>query len=140
MKSFFSDAGKILLYVAAILGVFGVMLGLVVLTVLLHGWVLSTLWGWFVVPIFALPALGLWQAVGLSLFVSYFRGIKVDDEEEPEPKRKDDESNSDFLRRRLEYQARKDAKAKREKKRLIKAVLYPFLILLIGYAVKSWAF
>lgn len=33
---------------------------------------LSTLWGWFVVPI-GVPAIGLAHAFGLSLIVSYFQ-------------------------------------------------------------------
>lgn len=31
----------------------------------IKGWVLTILWGWFMVPYFKLPALGLLQAIGL---------------------------------------------------------------------------
>jgi hypothetical protein len=33
------------------------------------GYVLSQLWLWFVVPVFQLPALGMYRAIGLSLVV-----------------------------------------------------------------------
>ena len=48
--------------------------GLILLTVLLavvatlwHGYALTVLWAWFVTPLFALPALSLKFAVGVSL-------------------------------------------------------------------------
>ena len=36
---------------------------------LLRGWVISIMWGWFVVPVFHLPVLGVLQAMGLALVV-----------------------------------------------------------------------
>lgn len=42
-----------------------------VLGSILNGWVLSTLWGWFVVPIFGLPVLPIAAAIGISLTVKY---------------------------------------------------------------------
>lgn len=39
------------------------------------GLTLSTLWGWFVSPLFGLPALTLLQAYGLGLVVRATRGI-----------------------------------------------------------------
>jgi hypothetical protein len=39
---------------------------------LYRAWVLSQLWGWFVVPVFHLPALEIRYALGLSLIVSMF--------------------------------------------------------------------
>lgn len=44
--------------------------GLVGLAVL-RGFVLASLWGWFVVPL-GVPALGIAQAIGISLIVSLF--------------------------------------------------------------------
>ena len=41
------------------------------------GWALSVMWGWFIVPLFNLPTLGIAQAVGLMCVVGmvwYFRG------------------------------------------------------------------
>lgn len=47
--------------------------GLVVLVaaVVFSGYALSILWGWFIVALFGLPALGISQAMGVSLVVSY---------------------------------------------------------------------
>lgn len=42
-----------------------------VITTLATGLTLSVLWGWFMVPIFALPALNIPAAIGVSL-VSHF--------------------------------------------------------------------
>ena len=50
-----------------------VVLGIVVLfiaSVIFKGYVLSILWGWFAVPIFHLPPLGIAQAIAVSLVVS----------------------------------------------------------------------
>jgi hypothetical protein len=35
----------------------------------LYGWAVSLMWAWFVVPVFALPELSIWQAAGLSMLV-----------------------------------------------------------------------
>lgn len=45
---------------------------LVVLNILLTAFALSTLWGWFVVPI-GVNAISMAQAFGLSLIVVYFQ-------------------------------------------------------------------
>lgn len=37
--------------------------------VILRGYVLSILWGWIIVPIFGLPAIGVAQAIGISIVV-----------------------------------------------------------------------
>ena len=67
------------------------MLGLAVIDAIWSGYVLTCLWGWFVVPTFALPPLTLAQAIGVSLIVGYLtnkylpkqdnqeNGIKLDD-------------------------------------------------------------
>ena len=39
------------------------------LGILIYGWALSVLWGWFVVPVFGLPVLTLLQAYGLALVI-----------------------------------------------------------------------
>ena len=41
------------------------------LLVLLNGWVLSVLWGWFAVPVFGLPALSIPAALGVQVIVSF---------------------------------------------------------------------
>ena len=38
--------------------------------VLLRGWVLSVLWGWFLVPL-GIPAIGISHALGVNLIVTY---------------------------------------------------------------------
>jgi hypothetical protein len=47
-------------------------LGITIPLVLLRGWVLSVLWGWFVVTIFHLPPLGIAQAIGISIVITTF--------------------------------------------------------------------
>lgn len=42
-----------------------------VITYLINGWVLTILWGWFIVPIFHLPALTLIPALGLGIVAGY---------------------------------------------------------------------
>lgn len=39
---------------------------------LLTGFTISVLWGWFIVPTFELPALSMTQALGLGITVGYF--------------------------------------------------------------------
>lgn len=38
---------------------------------ILNGYALSVLWGWFVVPTFSVPALGIVPAIGIAMMVSY---------------------------------------------------------------------
>lgn len=52
------------------------------------GFVLSKLWGWFAVPVFHLPALSIWQAVGLCLVVGMFTAAS---------RKRDEESNAEWL-------------------------------------------
>lgn len=62
----------------------GCLVGLLLIIpmVALRGWVLSLLWRWLFVPIFGLPALSVWQAIGVSVVVGVFqmRGPKDDDD------------------------------------------------------------
>lgn len=43
------------------------MVAVGVLTVILNGWVLSIIWGWFIVPVFAVSPLGTAQALGVTI-------------------------------------------------------------------------
>jgi len=57
------------------MGCMGLLAFLVCISVIasiLNGWALSVLWGWFVVPTFALPNLGIVQAIGLSMVINLF--------------------------------------------------------------------
>jgi hypothetical protein len=38
---------------------------------ILNGFTLSVLWGWFIVPVFELPVLGIVPAIGLALVVGF---------------------------------------------------------------------
>ena len=44
---------------------------IIVLSTLFNGYALTKLWSWFVVPAFGVAPLGLTQAIGVSLIVSY---------------------------------------------------------------------
>lgn len=43
------------------------------------GFTLSVLWGWFVVPLFSLPALSVAQAYGVALVLRAANGLKYSD-------------------------------------------------------------
>lgn len=43
-----------------------------------HGYVLTNLWGWFVVPTFGFPQIGIAQAIGVSVFVRYVTYRRAD--------------------------------------------------------------
>jgi len=48
-----------------------ILLVLMPLGMVLSAWVITIMWSWFVVPVFALPLLTKAQALGLSLLVGY---------------------------------------------------------------------
>ena len=66
-----------------VLAAFVGLLGLLAVTALWRGYVLTVLWGWFVVPTFGLAALALVPAIGVSLIVS-FMTHQVDQSKEQE--------------------------------------------------------
>ncbi len=39
----------------------------IIVNALLSGWILSVLWGWFIIPVFHLPALTIPYAIGISI-------------------------------------------------------------------------
>lgn len=51
-----------------------VVLGVLAAAIAVNGFVLSVMWGWFVVPVFHVPELGLWQVVGLAMVLQLFAG------------------------------------------------------------------
>lgn len=51
-------------------GIVGVVF-LMVFSYIFNGYALSVLWGWFVVPTFGAPALGLVPAIGVAIVVGY---------------------------------------------------------------------
>lgn len=54
-----------LIFGAVVIGIIGTLFG---------GFALSVLWGWFVVPVFDTPPLGIAQAIGLAMIVSFLTG------------------------------------------------------------------
>jgi len=56
MKSAFGCIGGTIIYVIA---------------VILNGWVLSILWGWFIVPTFNAPTLGIAPAIGVAMVIGF---------------------------------------------------------------------
>ena len=95
------------------LAAFGGLLGLMALSAMWKGYVLTVLWAWFVVPVFGLPALALAPAIGLSLvvsFLTYQHGVAQDD-------------TGDF--------------SDRIAKSVVNAMLWPAMALGIGWVVRQ---
>lgn len=65
-----------------LLGV-GIGVALFILAILLRGFVLSVLWGWFVVPLGA-PEIGVASALGLAITVGLFQIYRAREESEKE--------------------------------------------------------
>lgn len=59
------------MYALAGVGALVGLLGLLAIGAVWKGYVLTVLWGWFVVPTFGLPVLAIAPAIGLSLVVSF---------------------------------------------------------------------
>jgi len=59
------------------------LFALPILTIPLWGWAAALVWGWFVVPVFGLPALLWWQAWGLRVAVAFFTPMPTDPDSEP---------------------------------------------------------
>jgi Na+(H+)/acetate symporter ActP len=56
----------------SIAGCFGIIFTLLVVIIcspIMNGWVLSVLWGWFIVPIFNAPQLSIPYAIGISFII-----------------------------------------------------------------------
>jgi len=56
-----------------------IFLALAVYAVVASGFVISILWGWFVVPLFGLPALSIPHAIGITLIISMARAPQHQD-------------------------------------------------------------
>jgi|OM-RGC.v1.031168147 hypothetical protein len=50
---------------------FPIVIVLFTVGAILKGWVLSILWGWFIVPVFHLPQLSVVAAIGVAMALSY---------------------------------------------------------------------
>ena len=69
----------------ACLGLIILSVGIIVVSSIMNGWVLSILWGWFVSPLFGLPTLEIAPAIGFALVV----GLLTHQSEESNTKGKD---------------------------------------------------
>lgn len=69
---------------SAALGVFAATILSFVWAAAWSGFTLSVLWGWFVVPMFGLPALSVAQAYGIALVVRAAKGVDTRTEKNPD--------------------------------------------------------
>jgi hypothetical protein len=60
-----------------------VVFGTFVLSIILNGFVLQVLWGWFITP-FGLPAISIPQGLGLALVVGFLTHQYQDNKRSPE--------------------------------------------------------
>ena len=60
------------------------LLALAPLFMALRGWVLSIMWGWFIVTTFNAPPIGVWAAIGIAFCVGMFvpNRAKTDEDQE----------------------------------------------------------
>ncbi len=68
-----------------VLAIFGGVMGIglaAVFSSIFNGYVLSVLWGWFMVPTFGVPELSIPAAIGIALVVSYLTHQMIDCEKE----------------------------------------------------------
>lgn len=79
----------------------------------LKGWALSTLWGWFIVPVFQAPALSIPAAIGANLIAAF-----------------------------LTKQVMPEDQSKKPDERLVQSIGYvllaPPVFVLVGWIVKQW--
>jgi len=71
---------KIFMTIGFVLSLILGFIGVLIISSIVNGFVLTVLWGWFMVPVFALPTLGIAQAIGINMainFITYqYIGIK----------------------------------------------------------------
>jgi len=98
------------------LSILVLLLGLAILVIglIVKGYVLGALWGWFIVPVFGLPKLSVPSAIGIALIVSYLTTQKIET------------NNGD--------------KGVSEKygKQVIIAILYPLFILFLSWIIHQF--
>ena len=54
---------------------FFIIQAICILSALSYGFVITRMWNWFIMPIFHLPILPFWYAVGLMMFVCLIRPV-----------------------------------------------------------------
>ena len=90
------------------------MFGLIAVGYIWSGYVLTILWGWFVVSTFGMPALQLAPAIGLAVVVGYLTHQYI-------PKMPKEGSSFDQMAHSFGHMA-----------------LKPAMALLVGWIVKAW--
>ncbi len=65
-----------------LLACLGIVFGIILIPVMVifQGWVLTILWGWFIVPTFRAPELSIPVAIGLTLIVGMFKSYNTKQE------------------------------------------------------------
>ncbi len=77
----------IILIFITVLGITAVMAGVIAVGAIINGWILSIIWGWFMVPIFHLPALSIPAAIGFVAVIGFvFHKPDLASEKEAEKK------------------------------------------------------
>ncbi|MDP3696508.1 MAG: hypothetical protein Q8R55_00575 [Candidatus Taylorbacteria bacterium] len=106
--------GAVVMVVGLVVGMFVLIGGIVVVSTLLRGYVLSVLWRWFMVPTLGLPALSVAQAIGIALVVGM------------------------LTHQSQHYPEDKDEKTSKKVVRITEPFLTPFAVLLIGWVVRQY--
>ena len=79
---------EVFIFLAALVGVMFFALMVTVYSAFAWGWVFFKFWGWFILPVFTLPEINFWQAVGLMFFVLLFQINKAHIQEKDEKDKK----------------------------------------------------
>lgn len=90
-----------------------------VLSIVMNGWAISTLWNWFVPSIFGLTTLTMGKALGLSLVAQVFTGRMYSDT-------KSEESSDSFTATIF--------------KSLLKVIFVPTMTVFFGWIILQFAF
>lgn len=89
-----------------------VLLGIIVATIslIVSGFALSTLWGWFVVPILGFPKLTLAAAIGIVIMINLLikkNDTKEEEEEEKEEEKKDKKGFKKYVEKKVDAMGQK---------------------------------
>jgi hypothetical protein len=98
-------------YLLALIGATVGFVGLIAGSAILKGFVLTILWGWFVVPIFHLPQLTIAPAIGIALVIGYLT--------------KEQQSSTDSTK----------SAGDKFGEAAVYAIVHPLIVLLFGWAV-----
>lgn len=66
--------GAIFALLVIIIGFVGLVAASVFVSAIINGWVLTKLWGWFMVPIFEMKPLHIAPAIGISMVAAFLCG------------------------------------------------------------------